>query len=151
MKWTELQSGCWEAGIYPQEQTKKVPSQVWAAWSLISILCNLMPPWEPGTVPLLGVGTDSSYWASLVAQLVRNLPAVWKTWVGKIPWRRQRLPNTVFWPGKFHGLFSPWGCKESETTFNFTFYFCIRNKSLNFRMPTIVKRSSFVPLLHSFI
>ena len=34
---------------------------MWAAWSLISILCNLMPPWEPGTVPLLGVGTDGSW------------------------------------------------------------------------------------------
>ena len=24
--------------------------------------------------------------------------------------------NPVFWPGEFHGLYSPWGCKESETT-----------------------------------
>ena len=22
----------------------------------------------------------------------------------------------VFWPGEFHGLYSPWGCKESDTT-----------------------------------
>ena len=28
-------------------------------------------------------------------------------WVGKIPWRRERLPTPVFWPGKFHGLYSP--------------------------------------------
>ena len=27
--------------------------------------------------------------ASLVAQLVQNLPAVWETRVGKIPWRRE--------------------------------------------------------------
>jgi len=33
-------------------------------------------------------------------------------WVGKIPWRRERLPTPVFWPGEFHGLYSPWGCKE---------------------------------------
>ena len=32
--------------------------------------------------------------------------------VGNIPWRRERLPTPVFWPGKFHGLFSPWGCKK---------------------------------------
>ena len=25
-------------------------------------------------------------------------------WVGKIPWRRERLPTPVFWPGEFHGL-----------------------------------------------
>ena len=37
-------------------------------------------------------------------------------WVGKIPWRRQRLPTPVFWPGEFHGLYSPWGCKELDTT-----------------------------------
>ena len=37
-------------------------------------------------------------------------------WVGKIPWRRVRLPTPVFWPGEFHGLCSPWGRKESDTT-----------------------------------
>ena len=21
-----------------------------------------------------------------------------------------------FWPGEFHGLYSPWGCKELDTT-----------------------------------
>ena len=25
-------------------------------------------------------------------------------WVGKIPWRRERLSTPVFWPGEFHGL-----------------------------------------------
>ena len=37
-------------------------------------------------------------------------------WVRKIPWRRERLPTPVFWPGEFHGLYSPWGHKESDTT-----------------------------------
>ena len=49
--------------------------------------------------------------ASLVAQLVKNAPAVQETgfdpWVGKIPWRRERLCTPVFWPGEFHGLYSP--------------------------------------------
>ena len=53
--------------------------------------------------------------ASLVAQLVKNPPAMWETWVGKIPWRRERLPTPVLWPGEFHGLYSPWGCKELDT------------------------------------
>ena len=35
-------------------------------------------------------------------------------WDGKIPWRRERLPTPVFWPGEFHGLPSPWGRKESD-------------------------------------
>ena len=37
-------------------------------------------------------------------------------WVGKIPWRRESLPIPVFWPGEFHGLYSPWGHKELDTT-----------------------------------
>jgi len=36
--------------------------------------------------------------------------------VGKIPWRRERLPTPVFWPGEFYGLYSPWGHKELDTT-----------------------------------
>ena len=36
--------------------------------------------------------------------------------VGKIPWRRERLPTLVFWPGEFQGLYSPQGCKESHMT-----------------------------------
>ena len=35
-------------------------------------------------------------------------------WVGKIPWRRDRIPTPVMWPGEFHGLCSPWGHKESD-------------------------------------
>ena len=36
--------------------------------------------------------------------------------VGTIPWRRERLPTPVFWPREFHGLYRPWGRKESGTT-----------------------------------
>ena len=36
--------------------------------------------------------------------------------LGRFPWRRERLPTPVFWPREFHGLFSPWGCKESDMT-----------------------------------
>ena len=42
-------------------------------------------------------------------------------WVGKIPWRRKWRPSPVFLPGNFHGQrslagYSPWHCKESDTT-----------------------------------
>ena len=37
-------------------------------------------------------------------------------WAGKIPWRREQLPTPVFWPGEFHGLYSPWGLKELDMT-----------------------------------
>ena len=53
-----------------------------------------------------GIGYPLQYsWASLMAQLVNNPPATWETWVGKIPWRRERLPTLVFWPAEFHGLY----------------------------------------------
>ena len=60
------------------------------------------------------------YWAFLVAQLIKNPPAMWEIWfdlwVGKMPWRTERLPTLVSWPGEFHGLYSPWGRKESDMT-----------------------------------
>ena len=44
---------------------------------------------DPGSIPGLGrsaregIGYPPQYsWASLVAQLVKNLPAMWETWVG---------------------------------------------------------------------
>ena len=36
--------------------------------------------------------------------------------LGRSPEARERLPTPVFWPRKFHGLYSPWGPKESATT-----------------------------------
>ena len=36
--------------------------------------------------------------------------------LGLIPRRGERLPIPVFWPGKFHGLYSPWSHKELDTT-----------------------------------
>ena len=46
-------------------------------------------------------------WASLVAQLVKN-QLQWgrpgfNPWLGKIPWRRERLPTPVFLTREFHG------------------------------------------------
>ena len=82
---------------------------------------------DRGSVPGLGRSPGGGHgnplqysWASFVAQLVKNPPAMWDTWfdpwVGKVPWRKQRLPTPVFWPGEFHGLSSPWGCRELDTT-----------------------------------
>ena len=46
-------------------------------------------------------------WASLVVQMVKDLPAMQETWVwslgSKIPWRRAWQPTPVFLPGE-----SPW-------------------------------------------
>ena len=82
---------------------------------------------DPGLIPGLGGSTGEGIgyplqcsWVFLVAQLVKNLSGCGRPrfdhWFGKIPWRRERLPNPVFWPGEFHGLYSPWGCKELDMT-----------------------------------
>ena len=42
-------------------------------------------------------------------------------WVEKIPWRRERLPTPVFWPGESHGPCSPCGHKELDVIVTFTF------------------------------
>ena len=61
-----------------------------------------------GSSPGEGIGYPLQYsWASLVAQAVKNLLAMRETWVQSLgwedPWRRERLPTPVFWPGEFHG------------------------------------------------
>ena len=39
----------------------------------------------------------------VVAQMVENLPAMWETWVRPLGWEDPLE--------KFHGLYSPWGCR----------------------------------------
>ena len=71
-------------------------------------------PWRSDRLPtpvFLGYFCGSSSKESTC-----NVGKRFDIWVGKIPWRRKRLPTPIFWPGEFHGLYSPWGCKESDTT-----------------------------------
>ena len=84
---------------------------------------------DPSSIPGLGrsPGEGITYplqysRAFLVAQLVKNPPAMWETWVRSLSWEdplekgKKRLPTPLFWPREFHGLYSPWDCKESDTT-----------------------------------
>ena len=72
--------------------------------------CNARDPGLiPGTERSPGeeIGYPLQYsWASLVAQTVKNLPAMQETWVQSLgwedPWRREWQPTPVFWPGEFH-------------------------------------------------
>ena len=102
-------------------------------WSLVSVssvgkesICNAG---DPGLIPESGrsAGEGIDYllqysWASLVAQLVKihlqcGRPGS-DPWAGKIPWRREKLPTSVFWYGEFHGV------EESRTSLsNFHFHF----------------------------
>ena len=66
-------------------------------------------------------------WASLVAQLEKNLPAMQKTWVQSLGWedpleKGKDTHFSILWnilSGELLGLYSPWGGKESKTTATF--------------------------------
>ena len=76
--------------------------------------------WRPDFSGAARVKRQEYQTTSMVAQLVKNMPAMWETWVQsldwKITWRREWPPTPIFWPGEFHGLYIPWGCKELDTT-----------------------------------
>ena len=81
---------------------------------------------DPSLIPGLersageGIGYPLQYsWASLVAQLVKNPPEMWETWVRSLGWEdplekakaahSSILAWTVSWTGQFHG---PWGSQR---------------------------------------
>ena len=58
-------------------------------------------------------------WASLVAQLVKNLPAMQETWVRSLGWEdpleKGTATHSSILAWTFLGQRSPWGLKESDT------------------------------------
>ena len=55
-----------------------------------------------------------------MAQLVKNPSAMQETWVRSLGWEepleKGKATISVFWPGEFHGLYSPQGHKELDMT-----------------------------------
>ena len=84
--------------------------------------CNAGWSWliaESGRSAGEGIGCLLQYpLASIVTQLVKNPCAILETWDWSLIWEdpleKGRLPTPVFWPGEFHGLYSPWGRKVSD-------------------------------------
>ena len=73
---------------------------------------------------------ELSFRASLVAQRLKHLPAMWEIWVQSLgredPWRRKWQPTPVFLPGKSHGWRSLVGyrvAKSRTQLSDFTFAF----------------------------
>ena len=59
-----------------------------------------------------------------------------RSWVGKIPWRRKCQYTPVFLSREFHGQrslagYSPWGHKESDSLSDYTFTFIIASQCYN--------------------
>ena len=62
------------------------------------------------------------YWASLIAQLVKNPPAMWETWVKSLGWEDPLKKGTathssiLVWRIPWTGESSPWGRKKPDMT-----------------------------------
>ena len=71
---------------------------------------------DPSSIPGEGTSYPLQYsWASLVAQTVKNPPAMQEAWVGKIPWRRAWQPTLVFLPGESPWTEEPGGLQSMES------------------------------------
>ena len=73
-----------------------------------------------GRSPGEGIGyLFQSSWASLVAQLVKNPPAIRETWVQSLGWEdpleKEKATHSSY-SGLENSMDSPGGCKESDTT-----------------------------------
>ena len=59
-------------------------------------------------------------WASLVAHLVKNQPAMRETWVRSLGWEnileKGKATHSCILAWRMHGLYSPWGLKELDMT-----------------------------------
>ena len=74
-----------------------------------------------GSLPGERIGYPLQYsWASLVAELVKNPPAMRETWLQSLGWEDSLEKGTATYSSilvwKFHGLYSQWGGKESDMT-----------------------------------
>ena len=73
-------------------------------------------------------------WASLVAQLVRNPPAMWETWVQSLGWENP-LGEGKGYPLQYSGLENSMNCKvhgvaKSQTQLS-NFHFSFRKSSFS--------------------
>ena len=75
---------------------------------------------DPDSIPGLGrsLGEGIGYplqcpWASLVAQLVKNTPAMWETWDPSLGWENPLEKGTATHSSIKNSVdYCPWGCKE---------------------------------------
>ena len=55
-----------------------------------------------------------------MAQLVKNLPAMWETWAQSLGWEdplvKGKAAHLIFWPRESHELYSLWGGNVLGTT-----------------------------------
>ena len=82
---------------------------------------------DPSLIPGSGRSTGEGIayplqysWTSIVAQLVKNPPAMWETWIRYLGWEDSPGEGKGY-PLQYSGLensmgYRPWGHKESDTS-----------------------------------
>ena len=129
---------------------------------LLKILCSILGKesvcnaGDPSSIPELGrfPGKGIGYplqcsWASLVAQLVKNLPAMQETWVRSLGWEdplekeMATHSSTLAWWATVHGI-----TKSRTRLRDFTFTFTITTNALiltlSHRITTIISYLDFL-------
>ena len=103
--------------VIKKKKGQQVVENMLSSWSLSDYFCLHK---KTNITEFLGCAR-----ASLVAQMVKNLPAMWETWVQSLGWEdplgRAWQPTPVFLPGESYGQrnlagYSPWSRKESDVT-----------------------------------
>ena len=104
-----------------------------------------------------GIGYPFQYfWASLVAQLVKNLPVMWEIWVqslsGEDPLEEEKATDSSILPGKSHRQrsllgYSPWGCRKeldrTEVTWHKSIFGCYNwRQGASGRRPDLFSKGS---------
>ena len=88
---------------------------------------------DPSYIPGLGRSTGEGIgypfqcpWASLVVQLVNNLPAMQETWVQSLDWEnpleKGKANHSSILAWRIPWLYRPWGHKESDITEKFSLF-----------------------------
>ena len=87
--------------VFEGHRASAVEDEQFCSWMVVAAA------WREGVTPL------NLSRASLVAQLVKRPPAMQETWVRSLGWEdsleKGKATHSIFWPGEFHGLYSPCG------------------------------------------
>ena len=120
-RWAVPWAGLWDSQM--QGQVSEKQEHFWdSLWADSDIFWSLFFIWSDCFhIEFVGL----PWWLRVCLQCKR--PPCY--WVRKILWRREWQPTPVFLPGEFHGQrslvgYSPWGCKELDTTEPLTLFIC---------------------------
>ena len=109
--------------LFSSSSLSAITVTAYAYQSLLFLPAILIPPCDSSN-PAFGMRYSAcrpSQVAQMVSVCLQCGRPRFDPRIGKIPWRRKWQPTSVLLPGKLHGGrslvgYSPWGCKELDTT-----------------------------------